>query len=144
MYRDLNIEEIVTYNFLLEKYVCNYNDIIILGVIKRNPLFFHLISCKNNGFLFTTPNIYILFIFIFHVLKYFVIFDSYVPCIFSILFFKYNYNYNNYIFIIKVNMLYNKSIIHTHICIYIYIYTYIYIYIYIYIYTCLERAMKTS
>jgi len=29
----------------------------ILGVIKRNPLFFHSISCKNNGFLFT-PNIY--------------------------------------------------------------------------------------
>jgi len=30
---------------------------IILGVVKRNPLFFHSISCKNNGFLFTTPNI---------------------------------------------------------------------------------------
>jgi len=29
----------------------------ILGVIKRNPLFSHSISCKNNGFLFTTPNI---------------------------------------------------------------------------------------
>jgi len=29
----------------------------ILGVVKRNPLFFHSISCKNNGFLFTTPNI---------------------------------------------------------------------------------------
>jgi len=29
----------------------------ILGVIKRNPLFFHSISNKNNGFLFTTPNI---------------------------------------------------------------------------------------
>ena len=27
----------------------------ILGVVKRNPLFFH--SCKNNGFIFTTPNI---------------------------------------------------------------------------------------
>jgi len=32
-------------------------DLIVLGVIKRNPLFFHSISCKNNGFLFTTPNI---------------------------------------------------------------------------------------
>ena len=30
---------------------------IILGVVKRNPLFFHSISCKNNGFLFTIPNI---------------------------------------------------------------------------------------
>jgi len=30
---------------------------IILGVVKRNPLFFHSISCKNNRFLFTTPNI---------------------------------------------------------------------------------------
>ena len=29
----------------------------ILGVVKRNPLFFHSISCKNNGFRFTTPNI---------------------------------------------------------------------------------------
>jgi len=28
----------------------------ILGMVKRNPLFFHSISCKNNGFLFTTPN----------------------------------------------------------------------------------------
>jgi len=31
--------------------------IIVLGVVKRNPLFFHSIACKNNGFLFTTPNI---------------------------------------------------------------------------------------
>jgi len=30
---------------------------VILGVVKRNPLFFHSISSKNNGFLFTTPNI---------------------------------------------------------------------------------------
>jgi len=29
----------------------------ILGVVKRNSLFFHSISCKNNGFLFSTPNI---------------------------------------------------------------------------------------
>jgi len=29
----------------------------VLSVIKRNPLFFHSISCKNNGFLFITPNI---------------------------------------------------------------------------------------
>jgi len=32
--------------------------IYIYYVVKRNPLFFHSISCKNNGFLFTTPNIY--------------------------------------------------------------------------------------
>jgi len=33
----------------------------ILGIVKRNPLFFqlHSTSCKNNGFLFTIPNIYI-------------------------------------------------------------------------------------
>jgi len=31
---------------------------IILGVVKRNPLFLHEIEWKNNGFLFTTPNIY--------------------------------------------------------------------------------------
>jgi len=31
----------------------------ILGVVKRNPLFLHVIEWKNNGFLFTTPNIYI-------------------------------------------------------------------------------------
>jgi len=30
----------------------------ILNVIKRNPLYFHSISCKNNGF-FLLPNIYI-------------------------------------------------------------------------------------
>ena len=28
-----------------------YNRLVILGVVKRNPLFFHSISCKNNGFL---------------------------------------------------------------------------------------------
>ena len=28
----------------------------ILDVVKRNPLFFHSISCKTNGFLFTTSN----------------------------------------------------------------------------------------
>jgi len=32
-------------------------NIIILGVVKRNPLFLHEIEWKNNGFLFTTPNI---------------------------------------------------------------------------------------
>jgi len=31
--------------------------IYILGVVKRNPLFLHEIEWKNNGFLFTTPNI---------------------------------------------------------------------------------------
>jgi len=34
------------------------NQIYILGVVKRNPLFLHEIEWKNNGFLFTTPNIY--------------------------------------------------------------------------------------
>ena len=29
----------------------------ILNVVKRNPLFLHEIEWKNNGFLFTTPNI---------------------------------------------------------------------------------------
>jgi len=36
-----------------------YIYIYILDVIKRNPLFLHEIEWKNNGFLFTTPNIYI-------------------------------------------------------------------------------------
>ena len=36
--------------------VCIY--IYILGVVKRNSLFLHEIEWKNNGFLFTTPNIY--------------------------------------------------------------------------------------
>ena len=40
-------------------YVYIYMYIYILGVVKRNPLFFHSILCKNNGFLFTTPNTYI-------------------------------------------------------------------------------------
>jgi len=31
---------------------------LILGVVKKNPLFLHEIEWKNNGFLFTTPNIY--------------------------------------------------------------------------------------
>jgi len=39
-------------------YIYIYIYIYILGVVKRNPLFFPSISCKNNGFLFTTPNIY--------------------------------------------------------------------------------------
>ena len=38
----------------------NYTQIIqiILGVVKRNPLFLREIEWKNNGFLFTTPNIF--------------------------------------------------------------------------------------
>ena len=48
--------------------------IYILGVVKRNPLFFHSISCKNNGFLFITSNIYI-YIYIKHNL--FFIFNLY-------------------------------------------------------------------
>jgi len=39
-------------------YVYMGSNYVILGVVKRNPLFFHSISCKNNGFLFTTPNIW--------------------------------------------------------------------------------------
>jgi len=38
------------------KSIQKYDKVIILGVVKTNPLFFHSISCKNNGFLFTTPN----------------------------------------------------------------------------------------
>jgi len=30
---------------------------IILGIVKRNPLFLHEIEWKNNGFLFITSNI---------------------------------------------------------------------------------------
>ena len=41
-------------NIWFERIILDY----ILGVVKRNPLLFHSISCKNNGFLFTTPNIY--------------------------------------------------------------------------------------
>jgi len=32
-------------------------NLFILGVVKRNSLFLHEIEWKNNGFLFTTPNI---------------------------------------------------------------------------------------
>jgi len=32
-------------------------SILILSILKRNPLFLHEIEWKNNGFLFTTPNI---------------------------------------------------------------------------------------
>ena len=41
--------------FIFEKFI-----IIILGVVKRNPLFLHEIEWKNNGFFFTTPNIFII------------------------------------------------------------------------------------
>jgi len=34
----------------------------ILGVVKRNPLFLHEIEWKNNGFLFTTLNMFFLYI----------------------------------------------------------------------------------
>jgi len=44
---------------LLSHPIYIYIYIYILGVVKRNPLFFHSISCKNNGFLFTTPNTYV-------------------------------------------------------------------------------------
>jgi len=35
-----------------------YIYFVILSVVKRNPLFLHEIEWKNNGFLFTTPNIF--------------------------------------------------------------------------------------
>jgi len=35
-----------------------YVYMFILGIVKRNLLFLHEIEWKNNGFLFTTPNIY--------------------------------------------------------------------------------------
>ena len=41
--------------FTDKKFLFNFE---ILGVVKRNPLFLHEIEWKNNGFLFTTPNIY--------------------------------------------------------------------------------------
>jgi len=41
----------------------NFKIYLILGVVKRNPLFLHEIEWKNNGFLFTTPNIKIYSIF---------------------------------------------------------------------------------
>jgi len=41
------------------KNATNFFPHLILGVIKKNPLFLHEIEWKNNGFLFTTPNIYI-------------------------------------------------------------------------------------
>jgi len=34
-------------------------EFAIISVVKRNPLFLHEIEWKNNGFLFTTPNIYL-------------------------------------------------------------------------------------
>jgi len=37
--------------------------VYVLGVVKRNPLFLHEIQWKNNGFLFTIPNILYMFIY---------------------------------------------------------------------------------
>jgi len=63
-YKRLGLDLIKTdsyYTLLLCMYVCMYVYTImyvyileyvymyILGVVKKNPLFFHLISCKNNG-----------------------------------------------------------------------------------------------
>ena len=51
-----NISEFVIFPNVIHT-VCSMYVEKILGVVKRNPLFFYSISCKNNGFLFTTPNI---------------------------------------------------------------------------------------
>jgi len=50
---------IVKYDMILvKKYIfVKKMYVYILGVVKRNPLFLHEIEWKNNGFLFTTPNI---------------------------------------------------------------------------------------
>jgi len=56
-------------NFLYLYLLSFILDVIVLGVVKRNPLFFHSILCKNNRFLFTTPNtIYIVKIIFSHLL----------------------------------------------------------------------------
>ena len=54
----------------MHKKIFYWNIYLILGVVKRNPLFLHEIEWKNNGFLFTTPNIYIIYIYIISVLFY--------------------------------------------------------------------------
>jgi len=55
---NLSVLYITDHSIIMKK---NYTQIvqIILGVVKRNPLFLHEIEWKNNGFLFTTSNIYI-------------------------------------------------------------------------------------
>jgi len=45
---------ITSYEFLWKKKML---IIVMLDVVKRNPLFLHEIEWKNNEFLFTTPNI---------------------------------------------------------------------------------------
>jgi len=44
--------------------------VYILGVVKRYPLFLLEIEWKNNGFLFTTPNIIYIYIYIYDYLLY--------------------------------------------------------------------------
>ena len=48
-------------NSLYEKKLSINIEILLyyynIGVVKRNPLFLHEIEWKNNGFLFTIPNI---------------------------------------------------------------------------------------
>jgi len=40
-----------------KKYIYIFVNILSKNLVKRNPLFLHEIEWKNNGFLFTTPNI---------------------------------------------------------------------------------------
>jgi len=47
----------IVYVYIVTYFAMSYIS-VILGVVKRNPLFLHEIEWKNNGFLFTTPNIY--------------------------------------------------------------------------------------
>ena len=75
-------------------YICIYIYIYIL--VKRNPLFFHSISYKNNGFLFTIFNIYIFSrsnthcVFTFTVLKNF-LFNIFFNCVSFICVIKFIY-----------------------------------------------------
>ena len=56
LYLVINVIWVKCLNYWIKK--CDMSvSTKVLGVVKRNPLFFHSISCKNNRFLFTTSNI---------------------------------------------------------------------------------------
>jgi len=55
----LLVNNAILLKILLGNHQFRFN-FIILRIVKRNPLFLHEIEWKNNGFLFTTPNIIIL------------------------------------------------------------------------------------